>query len=160
MTTPAAHKTPEDQRRQNCQTKKDKARIDEAALQRLHRLRGLDGRNGFAHDPPLNDVRDHEQVEGDQRRRAPPARFRFANTGFLDWRVFSGSCRTSSSGNRPRRFQFPADATTLHKNCRIYAKTRCAPMMAGNHKWTRIDTNNWCSLVFIRGYFLPCKREY
>src|SRR5438128_8305222 len=42
----------------------------------------------------------------------------------------------------------------------FYAKTRCAPMMAGNHKWTRIDTNNWCSLVFIRGYFLPCKREY
>ncbi len=27
----------------------------------------------LAHEPPLDDVRDHEQVQKDQRRRAPPA---------------------------------------------------------------------------------------
>ena len=75
MATPAAHKTPEDQRRQNRQTKKDESRVDETALNRLHRLRRLDGRNRFAHHAPLNDVRDHEQIKGHQCRRAPPAGF-------------------------------------------------------------------------------------
>ena len=75
MTTPAADKASENQRRQNCQSKKDKSRVDESALQRVHGLRRFDGRNRLAHDLPLNDVRDHEQVEGDQRRRAPPAGF-------------------------------------------------------------------------------------
>ena len=72
VTTPATNKTPEDQGRQNCQRKKDEARVDESPLQRVHRLRGLDGRNRFAHDPPLNDVRDHEQVQKDQCGGAPP----------------------------------------------------------------------------------------
>jgi len=73
VTTPATNKTPEDERRQNCQAKKDEARIHESLLQGVHRFRWLDGRNRFAHNPPLNDVRDHEQVESNQRRRAPPA---------------------------------------------------------------------------------------
>ena len=82
VTAPAAHKTPEDQRRQNRQTKKDESRVDESALNCLHRLRRLDGRNRFAHDSPLDDVRDHEQVKRDQCRRAPPAGFGFANASF------------------------------------------------------------------------------
>ena len=73
MTTPATDKASEDQRRQNCEGKKDETRIDESLLQRVHRLRRLDGRNRLAHDSPLNDVRDHEQVERYQCRPAPPA---------------------------------------------------------------------------------------
>jgi hypothetical protein len=34
---------------------------------------GSIGENRLAHDAPLNDVRDHEQIEKDQRRRSPPA---------------------------------------------------------------------------------------
>src|SRR5262245_31266087 len=42
VTTPATNKTPEDQRRYDCQGKKDEARVDESLLQRVHRLRGFD----------------------------------------------------------------------------------------------------------------------
>src|SRR4029453_7422741 len=36
VTTPATNKTPEDERRQNCQGKKDEARVHEPLLQRVH----------------------------------------------------------------------------------------------------------------------------
>ena len=72
MTTPATNETSEDQRRDNCQAKKDEAGVHESVLQRVHRLRGLDRRNRFTREPPLNDVRDHEQIQRDQRRSAPP----------------------------------------------------------------------------------------
>ena len=49
VTTPATNKTPEDERRQNCQGKKDEARVHEPLLQRVHRFRGLDRRNRSAH---------------------------------------------------------------------------------------------------------------
>ena len=49
VTTPATNKTPEDERRQNCQAKKDEARVHEPVLQRVHGFRGLDGRNRSAH---------------------------------------------------------------------------------------------------------------
>src|SRR6476660_5788029 len=49
VTTPATNKTPENERRQNCQAKKDEARVNEPVLQRVHRFRGLDGRNRSAH---------------------------------------------------------------------------------------------------------------
>ena len=73
MTAPAANVSPKNQCRQDRQSKKDEACIDEPVLQRVHGFRRLDGRNRLAHDLPLNDVRDHEQIEKDQRRRAPPA---------------------------------------------------------------------------------------
>jgi len=73
VTAPAANVSPENQRRQDRQTKKDEACIDEPLLQRVHGFRRLDGRNRLAHDAPLNDVRDHEQIENNQRRGAPPA---------------------------------------------------------------------------------------
>jgi len=43
VTTPATNKTPEDERGQNCQTKKNEAGVHEPVLQRVHRFRGLDG---------------------------------------------------------------------------------------------------------------------
>jgi len=49
VTTPATNKTPEDERRQNCQRKKDEARVHEPVLQGVHRFRGFDGRNRSAH---------------------------------------------------------------------------------------------------------------
>jgi len=49
VTTPAANKTSEDERRQNCQAKKDKARVHEPVLQGVHRFRWLNGRNRSAH---------------------------------------------------------------------------------------------------------------
>ena len=49
VTTPTTNKTPEDERRQNCQAKKDEPRIHEPVLERVHRFRGLDGRNRSAH---------------------------------------------------------------------------------------------------------------
>ena len=73
MTAPAADVSPEDQRRQDRQREKDESCVDESLLQRVHGFRRLDGRNRLAHDAPLNDVRDHEQIEKDQRRGAPPA---------------------------------------------------------------------------------------
>src|SRR6266480_4349413 len=77
VTTPATNKTPEDERGQNCQAKKDEARVHEPVLQRVHRFRGLDGRNRSAHQPPLNDVPDHQQVQKDQCGCAPPTGLRF-----------------------------------------------------------------------------------
>jgi len=73
VTTPAADVSPEDQGRQDRQRKKDESRVNEPLLQRVHGLRRFDRRNCPAHDAPLNDVRDHEQVEEDQHRRAPSA---------------------------------------------------------------------------------------
>jgi hypothetical protein len=73
VTSPAANVSPETQRRQDRQGKKDETFIDEPLLQRVHGFRRLDGRNRLAHDAPLNDVRDHEQIEKDQCRGAPPA---------------------------------------------------------------------------------------
>ena len=75
MTTPAAYKTAEDQGSQNRQRKEDEPRVDGATLERVHGLRRFDGRNRPAHDPPLDDVGQHEQIEEDKRRRAPAARF-------------------------------------------------------------------------------------
>src|SRR6478752_9536684 len=49
VTTPATNKTPENKRRQNCEAKKDEARVHEPVLQGVHRFRGLDGRNRSAH---------------------------------------------------------------------------------------------------------------
>ena len=60
MTTPAADVSPKDQGRQDRQREKDKSRVDEPLLQRVHGLRRLNRRNCLAHDAPLNDVRDHE----------------------------------------------------------------------------------------------------
>jgi len=73
VTTPTTNKTPEDERGQNRQAKKYETSVHEAILQGVHGFRGLDGRNRFAHQSPLNDVRDHEQIQSNQRRRAPPA---------------------------------------------------------------------------------------
>src|SRR5580765_1626462 len=81
VTTPSTNKTPQDERGQNCQAKKDEARVHEPVLQRVHRFRGLDGRNRSTHEPPLNDVRDHEQVQKAQCERAPPTGLRFTYAG-------------------------------------------------------------------------------
>ena len=75
MTAPATDKAPEDQRRQDGQSKEDESRVDRPTLERVHGLRRFDGRNRLAHDPPLNDVRNHQQIEKDERRRAPAAGF-------------------------------------------------------------------------------------
>src|SRR5262249_47894673 len=73
MTAPAADISPEDQGRQDRQGEKDESRVNEPLLQSVHGLRRLDRRNCLAHDAPLNDVRDHEQIEKDQRPSSPPA---------------------------------------------------------------------------------------
>ena len=113
VTTPATNKTPEDERRQNCQAKKDEARVHEPVLQRVHRFRGLDGRNRSAHDPPLNDVRDHEQIQSHQRGRAPPTGLRFTYAGFTE--AGDNDPGTGSPRNHSSCFQFSADATTFHR---------------------------------------------
>jgi len=75
VTTPAADKAAEDQRAQNGQEKKDEARVDGPALERVHGLGRFDGRNRPAHDPPVDDVGHHEQIEEDKRHRPAVARF-------------------------------------------------------------------------------------
>ena len=113
VATPSTNKTPEDERRQNCQAKKDEARIHEPVLQRVHRFRGLDGRDRLAHEPPLNDVRDHEQVQKYQCERAPPTGLGFTNAGI----AVAGDIdpATGSPRNRSSCFQFLADASTFHR---------------------------------------------
>ena len=71
VATPATNKPSKDKGRQDCQAKEDEAGIYKAILQGVHRFRGLDGRNRFAHQPPLNDVGDHEQVQKNQCRGTP-----------------------------------------------------------------------------------------
>jgi len=82
VTTPATNKTSEDQRCQNRQTEKDEARVHKSILQRVHRFRWLDRRHGSARESPLDNVRDHEQVQKDQRSRAPPTGLRFTDAAF------------------------------------------------------------------------------
>src|SRR6266508_2155493 len=113
VTTPPTNKTSEDERRQNCQAKKDEARVHKPVLQRVHRFRGLDRRNRLAHEPPLNDVRDHEQIQSHQRGRAPPTGLRFTYTGLTEARDVDPG--TGSPRNRSSCFQFSADATTFHR---------------------------------------------
>ena len=113
VTTPPTNETTENERRQNCQAKKDEARVHEPVLERVHRFRGLDGRDRLPHEPPLNDVRDHEQIQSDQRGPAPPTGLRFPDAGFTvagDVDPGTGSPRNQSSC-----FQFWADATTFHR---------------------------------------------
>ena len=71
VATPATNKPSKDKRRQDCQANEDEAGIYKAILQGVHRFRGLDGRNRFAHQPPLDDVGDHEQVQKNQCGGAP-----------------------------------------------------------------------------------------
>jgi len=73
VTTPAANKAAEDQRAQNGHGKKDEARVDGPTLERVHGLGRFDGRNRPAHDPPLDEVSQHQQIEQDKHRRAPTA---------------------------------------------------------------------------------------
>jgi hypothetical protein len=66
-------------------------------------------------------VRDHEQVENNQRRSTPTAGLRLANTGAaVAGDLASG---TGSPWNPACRFQFRTDATTFHKFSGFYAKT-------------------------------------
>ena len=83
VTTPATNKTSENERRQNCQAKEDEAGVHEAVLQGVHRFRRLDRRNRSGHQSPLDDVRDHEQVQNDQCSSAPTAGLRFTYAGLL-----------------------------------------------------------------------------
>lgn len=73
MAAPSADEPAEDQRCQNGEYKKDKSGVDRTVLYGEHRLGRLDRRNSSTHEPPLNDVSDHEQVEGYEGRRAPAA---------------------------------------------------------------------------------------
>ena len=73
VTAPTANETPEDEGGEDRERKEYEPRIDRAVLQRVHRLRGLDRRNGSSHQPPLDDVRDHQQIERDQRSSSPAA---------------------------------------------------------------------------------------
>src|SRR5467141_1313818 len=52
VTAPATDKATKDQRSQDSQSKEDESRVNEPALQRMHRFRRLDGRNRPPHDPP------------------------------------------------------------------------------------------------------------
>ena len=82
MTAPAANETPENEGCQNCQSKKNETGINEPLLQGVHGFGRLDRRNRFAHYAPLNDVRDHEQIQRNQRARPPTTHLGFANSGF------------------------------------------------------------------------------
>ena len=116
MTAPAADEASEDQRRQDGERKEDNPRIDCSLLQRVHGLRGLDGRNRFAHDPPLNDVSDHQQIEQNQRQSAPAAGLGFANAAFLNRRIL---VNPSMSRNRSPTLRFKTYTTAFHKSRRI-----------------------------------------
>ena len=85
----------------------------------MHGLRGLDRRNRFARDPPLNDVSDHQQVEQNEGRCAPAAGFRFANAAFLNRRILANP---GMSGNRSPTLRFKANTTAFHKSRRIPAQ--------------------------------------
>jgi hypothetical protein len=113
VTTPSTHKTAEDERRQNCQAKKDEAGVHEPVLQRVHGFGWLDGRNRSTREPPLDDVRDHEQVQKDQCGPAPSTGLRFTYAGAAE--PGGGDLGTSSPLNRSSDFQFWADATTFHR---------------------------------------------
>ena len=49
----------------------------------MHGLGGLDRGNGPARYSPLNDVRDHEQINAKEDGRAPTAGPRFSNAAWL-----------------------------------------------------------------------------
>jgi len=57
VTTPATNKTPEDERRQNCQAKKDEARVTNPFCSVYIVSEGSMAKP-FCHEPPLDDVRD------------------------------------------------------------------------------------------------------
>ena len=89
MTAPAADKTSEDQCCQDRQRKEDEPGIDCSLLERVHGLGGLNRRNGFAHDLPLNDVTDHKQIEQNEGQCAPTAGLGFANAALLKRRMLA-----------------------------------------------------------------------
>ena len=75
MTTPAADKTSEDQRRQNRQGKKMNPALIAPRWSVCMVSDGSIGETVLAHDPPLDDVGDHEQIKEEERGRAPAAGF-------------------------------------------------------------------------------------
>jgi hypothetical protein len=113
VTTPATNKTSEDECRQNCQAKKDETCVHEPVLERVHRFRRLDGRDRLAHEPPLDDVRNHEQIQKDQCSTAPPTGLRFTNASF----TVAGNVdlNTGTARNCSSCFQLPSEATTFHR---------------------------------------------
>ena len=80
MATPSADEAPENQGRQDGEGKKDETSVDRAALERVHGFGWFNWGNSPAHDPPLDEVCHHQQVEQDERGRPPPARLGFANS--------------------------------------------------------------------------------
>jgi hypothetical protein len=60
-----------------------------------------------------NDVRDHEQVQKDQRAPAPPTGLRFTYAGLTEAGTLTSAL--ASPRNRSSCFQFSADATTFHR---------------------------------------------
>ena len=74
MTAPATDEATEDKRGEDRKYKKDEPGINRAVLERVHRFRRLDRRNGLTCEPPLNNVRDHQEIQDNQRHRPPKGR--------------------------------------------------------------------------------------
>ena len=91
VTAPAANVSPENQRRQDRQSKKDKPSINESLLQGVHGLGGLNRGNCFARHPPLDEMSDHKQIEKDKRERAPAGCLRFSNAKWPIRRMLASS---------------------------------------------------------------------
>ena len=72
VTTPAANKTAEDQRRQDRQSEKDESRVKRSSLQRVHGLGRFDRGDGPTGHSPLNGMSDHGRL----RQRSAAARQR------------------------------------------------------------------------------------
>jgi hypothetical protein len=62
MTSPSANEPAEDQSRENSKGKKDESGVDRSVLERVHRLRRFDRRDGTSRDAPLNEMGDHQEV--------------------------------------------------------------------------------------------------
>ena len=62
MASPATHESAEDKGCQYRKCKEDESGIDRSVLERVHRFRRFNRRDGAPRDTPLNDVSDHQQV--------------------------------------------------------------------------------------------------
>ena len=109
MTSPAADKTPKNQRGQDRQSKKDKPSINESLLEGVHGFGGLNRGNCFARHPPLDEMSDHKQVEEDKSQSSPAARLGLANPGRPIGGMFAGG-----GGNHSLGLQFSIYTTAFH----------------------------------------------
>ena len=92
MAAPPADESAEDERGQQRRREEDKAGVHEAQLEGVHRLGGLDRRQGAAHYEVVHGVGGDQQVEADEDARPPLAAGGLPDSG-----------QTPGAGHRERR---------------------------------------------------------